>query len=430
MPRPVLYWNKICPFVHRAWIAAIEKNVDIELVHVPLGDDMPEWYTRDVNPAGTVPTLRTEDGKLVFESLYIVRYLDENYGQKGSLQPGDALTKYNARLFLKGASDVIGVLYGVLFAQGEEIATKIEAAKKGLDEWEKAYSATEGPYFHGPNFSWVDIAIVPFLDRFRHTLAAYRGFNIFEGKPHLERLMRAASTRASLSQTMQLPSFYIDAYKGYAQTEAKTAPVKFYWNPVCPFCAIVHIALKLKGVQYEAVEVSLENTPQWYIDTINPTGELPSLEVSPGVIIRESILIAEYVNEGFTGPALTPSDAYRSATELYWINGNVESRGDFYAAKWGEGDKKTQGEIDTIANLAFLEDRFAKNAVGPFFNGANPTIGDIITAPHLSQYRVLYSTFTKATKPFAEAYPKLNAWLDHVQSAEGFAAPLKTFLSA
>ena len=38
------YGNPICPFAHRAWWAAKEKGVPLEFVHIPLGDEKPEWY--------------------------------------------------------------------------------------------------------------------------------------------------------------------------------------------------------------------------------------------------------------------------------------------------------------------------------------------------------------------------------------------------
>ncbi len=53
-----LYSNPICPFAHRAWWALKEKQIPFEFAHIPLGAEKPEWYTKEVNPRGTVPALR------------------------------------------------------------------------------------------------------------------------------------------------------------------------------------------------------------------------------------------------------------------------------------------------------------------------------------------------------------------------------------
>ena len=67
------YWNPLCPFVHRSWISAIEKNAtkDLEFVFIALGPEKPDWYEKEINPRGTIPALKTENGRMVFESNYV-----------------------------------------------------------------------------------------------------------------------------------------------------------------------------------------------------------------------------------------------------------------------------------------------------------------------------------------------------------------------
>ena len=56
----------------------------------------------------------------------------------------------------------------------------------------------------------------------------------------------------------------------------------------CPFAARVRIALAEKGLQYELVEIDLDDRPAWMYDK-NPLGKVPVLEedgfVLAGVLI-------------------------------------------------------------------------------------------------------------------------------------------------
>merc|ERR1711972_300766 len=64
------FGNRICPFAHRAWWAALEVGAPIEYIHVDMGrrsggplaegTNKPLWYVDDVSPLATIPTLFDE----------------------------------------------------------------------------------------------------------------------------------------------------------------------------------------------------------------------------------------------------------------------------------------------------------------------------------------------------------------------------------
>ena len=69
----------------------------------------------------------------------------------------------------------------------------------------------------------------------------------------------------------------------------------------CPYCARVRIVLAEKGVEWETVEIDLENRPGWLYEK-NPAGKVPVLE-EDGWVLPESAVISEYVNERYPGAA-------------------------------------------------------------------------------------------------------------------------------
>jgi RNA polymerase-associated protein len=85
--------------------------------------------------------------------------------------------------------------------------------------------------------------------------------------------------------------------------------IKLYDYPQCPFCRKVRVALAEKGIEYEKIFVDLRKKEQNKEDflKLNPYGKVPVL-VDDGVVIYESSVINEYLDEKYPDPSLMPSD--------------------------------------------------------------------------------------------------------------------------
>jgi glutathione S-transferase len=103
----------------------------------------------------------------------------------------------------------------------------------------------------------------------------------------------------------------------------------------CPYCARVRIVLTEKGVPYEPVEVDLANRPSWLYEK-NPAGKVPVLEEDT-LVLPESEVIMEYLEERYPEPALLPSDPAQRALERLRIDRFDDDLGDdYYAFRRGE----------------------------------------------------------------------------------------------
>lgn len=80
-----------------------------------------------------------------------------------------------------------------------------------------------------------------------------------------------------------------------------------FWSSVCS--VRVRMALEEKGVAWRSRYVDLFKFEQLQPDylALNPAGVVPTL-LHDGVPIRESMVILEYIDEAFDGPALSPAD--------------------------------------------------------------------------------------------------------------------------
>ena len=112
--------------------------------------------------------------------------------------------------------------------------------------------------------------------------------------------------------------------------------ITLYDSARCPFCARVRIVLAEKGIAYEAVEIDLGDRPAWMFEK-NATGRVPVYEEDEGLVLPESEVIMEYLEERYPEPALLPADpAQRALERLRVFRFDEELGHDYYAFRRGD----------------------------------------------------------------------------------------------
>jgi glutathione S-transferase len=103
----------------------------------------------------------------------------------------------------------------------------------------------------------------------------------------------------------------------------------------CPYCARVRIVLAEKAIAYEPVAIDLSDRPAWLYEK-NPAGRVPVLEEDT-LVLPESAVIMEYLEERYPEPALLPADpAQRSLERLRIFRFDDELGRDYYAFRRGD----------------------------------------------------------------------------------------------
>src|SRR5947199_380760 len=103
----------------------------------------------------------------------------------------------------------------------------------------------------------------------------------------------------------------------------------------CPYCARVRIVLAEKGVEFETVEIDLDDRPAWIYEK-NATGRVPVLE-EDAFVLPESDVICEYLEERYPEPPLLPADpAERALARLAIFRFDDRLGDDYYALRRGE----------------------------------------------------------------------------------------------
>ncbi|MBW4661868.1 MAG: glutathione S-transferase family protein [Drouetiella hepatica Uher 2000/2452] len=191
MPKLELVSHHLCPYVQRAVITLVEKNIPHDRTYIDLANK-PAWF-RQLSPLGKVPVLRVGDDVL-FESAVICEYLDEI--TPGSLHPADPLEKAKHRSWIEFGSSVLNTIAGFYNAPN---ADAFEQKRQELVDkfvWLEQ-NLTAHPYFGGEMFSLVDAVYGPIF-RYFDVLETIPNSGFFTDTPQVSQWRRSLQARSSI----------------------------------------------------------------------------------------------------------------------------------------------------------------------------------------------------------------------------------------
>jgi glutathione S-transferase len=174
----------------------------------------------------------------------------------------------------------------------------------------------------------------------------------------------------------------------------------------CPYCARTRIALAEKGLEYEVVEVDLDDRPAWIYDK-NPLGRVPVLEEGE-FVLPESAVINEYLEERWPEPALWPADPGERALGRLLIHRFDELSRPYYALRRGE-DGAAERLDEQLAALA------QRLEVQPFLSGRSFGLADIAYVPWILRARDRMDVSL-------DAFPALADWVGRLSERPSIAA--------
>lgn len=146
--------------------------------------------------------------------------------------------------------------------------------------------------------------------------------------------------------------------------------ITIYDAPRCPYCARVRILLAEKRLPWEPVAIDLGDRPAWMYE-LNPSGKVPVLE-EDGLVLPESHLIMEYLEERYPEPALLPADPADRALARLAIDRFDDALGDDYYA-FRRGEENRLGE--RLAALELGRSLYVDIAYAPWVIRARDLLG-------------------------------------------------------
>jgi glutathione S-transferase len=192
--------------------------------------------------------------------------------------------------------------------------------------------------------------------------------------------------------------------------------MKLYNMYLSNFASKCRIAIYEKNARVEIAPIPGGDLKSAEYLKIYPMGKTPSLQTD-GVIIGESEVINEYLEEKFPSPALLPKDPenrarVRGITRFHDLYLEPPLRALFPQVAAQEKDQKLLaeklGEIKTRLDL--LE---AMLSSGPYVLGDSFTLADCALAPTMFFANIMLPML--GAPAFTDGHPKLAAWWTKVQ---------------
>jgi maleylacetoacetate isomerase len=179
-----------------------------------------------------------------------------------------------------------------------------------------------------------------------------------------------------------------------------------YWRSLATFR--VRIALALKGVAAEPIEVNLDAGVQHQsgYKSVNPQMVIPSLVTDDGSVLYQSLAILEYLDEVYPEPPLLPADPLgRARVRALSLITVADSHPlitprvrNYVAATFGLDDEGKAAWVRRwfAAGLDAYEGHLSRDkATGTYCHGDKVTMADIGLVSHAAGFRVFKGTLDK-----------------------------------
>ncbi|MFW5680568.1 MAG: glutathione S-transferase family protein [Pseudomonadota bacterium] len=204
-------------------------------------------------------------------------------------------------------------------------------------------------------------------------------------------------------------------------------PTTFYAVPVSNYCATVRLILQLKGVPF-VERLPPEGYGSGAYKAIVPSGTVPAL-ADDLVVVSESGVIAEYLDERYPGPALLPplgDVAARARVRLLARLHDSRVEPNLRALFAHVDPAKRQTDVVRL-QFGLFEQRLheveAQASLDPYLTGAQPTLADYTYPATLLLAERMGETLGQGWS----LPPHLAAWWHRLRGLPAVAAMLRDY---
>ncbi len=190
-----------------------------------------------------------------------------------------------------------------------------------------------------------------------------------------------------------------------------------YSGTTCPFSHRCRIVLYEKGMDFQILDVDLMNKPE-DLAVMNPYNRTPVL-VERDLILYESNIINEYIDERFPHPQLMPADpVMRARARLFLFRFEQELFNHVATLEYGTPKQADKAQLYVRENLIQIAPIFVKQK---FMLGEEFSMLDVAVAPllwRLDHYQVDLPKSAAPLLKYAERLFSRQAFIDSMTASE------------
>jgi glutathione S-transferase len=185
--------------------------------------------------------------------------------------------------------------------------------------------------------------------------------------------------------------------------------------PVCPFCQRLEILLSLKGrtgeVSFRVVDVTRPR-PDWLLAKTRGSTALPIMETAEGRILKESLVILQYLEDVYPERAVAQRGPYRRAVEGMLTRMEAEFCNQGYAFVMNQSiERRDALREGMLGQYARLNDFLIEHAPSRTFLFEEFGWAETVFTPLFMRFWFLeyYEDFRL---PEGEGYARVRKWRD------------------
>ena len=187
---------------------------------------------------------------------------------------------------------------------------------------------------------------------------------------------------------------------------------------MCPFVQRSQVMLREKGVEFDVDYVDLKNKPDWFLE-LSPTAKVPTLEVTTDdggrVVLFESLVINEYLEEAAGGEPMLPSAPLDRARARAWIEYSTALLQDCFALTTAKDEEALAPILERVrAKLDRLERELGAGD-GPFFLGESMSLVDAAFVPALLRLKFADELYPSMGL-FDDRRPRVTRWWKSIEA--------------
>jgi stringent starvation protein A len=190
-----------------------------------------------------------------------------------------------------------------------------------------------------------------------------------------------------------------------------------YSGTTCPFSQRCRNVLYEKGMDFQIVDVDLHNKPE-DLAVMNPYNQVPVL-VERDLILYESNIINEYIDDRFPHPQLMPADpVMRARARLFLFRFETELFSHVEAIEKGNQRNAEKSRSSIRDNLAQIAPVFLKQK---YMLGDEFSMLDVAIAPllwRLDYYDIQLPKQAAPLMKYAERLFSRTAFIDSLTASE------------
>ncbi|MBM3352828.1 MAG: glutathione S-transferase [Betaproteobacteria bacterium] len=193
--------------------------------------------------------------------------------------------------------------------------------------------------------------------------------------------------------------------------------MQLYSGTTCPFSHRCRFVLYEKGMDFQVIDVDMYNKPE-DLAVMNPYNRLPVL-VERDLVLYESNIINEYIDERFPHPQLMPADpVMRARARLMLFNMEVELFSQIETLESGKEKQVERAKQQVQDRLIELAPVFTKTK---YMLGEDFTMLDVAIAPllwRLDRFGIKMGKPAAALMKYAERIFSRPAFIEALTPSE------------